>query len=568
MIYIFDDYTLDVDRHELCRAGQVVEIEPKVFQVLLYLLEHRDRVVTKDDLFTHCWPETFVSEAALTRCLAKVRQAVQASRAGTPIIKTIHRQGYRLMAAVTSLPAEPAAALQQEIPPSPAPPAVTSAPPSAPLMESVPLPSAPDIPAPAPPRRLGAERRQVTVLCCTLVDAARLVRECDPEDLHAVMHASHTACATIIERFAGHLAQYRDDGVRAYFGYPQAHDDDAPRAIYAGLQLVETLGQQPEVARVLGEALQVRVGIHTGLVVVGQREGDRSPPLAVGDTPTVAAALQTLAPPGTVVMSATTARLVAGYFVCEPLEAPELPDVAVALPVSRVVRPSGAQTRLDVATPRGLTPFVGREQELGLLLARWEQATDGLGQMVLLSGEAGIGKSRLVEVLSEQVLRQDAIRMVFRCSPYAQQSALHPVIEHLQRRLHWHHNDTPEVKLHTLEQALQTSRLPLEDVVPLLAALLSIPLPERYPPLSLSPQRQKQQTLEALGAWLLAETERQPVLAVWEDIHWADPSTLGWLSLLLDQTPTAQMLTLLLFRPEFRLPWSLRSHLTQLTLSR
>jgi hypothetical protein len=184
-----------------------------------------------------------------------------------------------------------------------------------------------------------------------------------------------------------------------------------------------------------------------------------------------------LAPPGTVVMSAATARLVEGYFVCEPLAVPVRPDVAGVLPVSRVVRPSGAQSRLDIAMPRGLTPFVGREQELGLLLARWEQATDGLGQMMLLSGEAGIGKSRLVEVLSEQGFRQGATRMVFRCSPYAQRSALYPVIEHLQRLLHWHRDDVPEVKLHTLEQALRSSRLPLDDVVPLFAALLSIPLP-------------------------------------------------------------------------------------------
>ncbi|HEY7491770.1 MAG TPA: winged helix-turn-helix domain-containing protein [Candidatus Tectomicrobia bacterium] len=252
MIYIFDDYTLDVDRHGLCRAGQVVYIEPKVFQVLLYLLEHRDRVVTKDDLFTHCWPETFVSEAALTRCLAKIRQAVQAGHAGSPVIKTIHRQGYRFVAEVTTLPTTPAATLSQERPPAPAPSGVTSSPPSPPPGEPAPPPSASDIPAPVPSRRLGAERRQVTVLCCTLVDATRLVRECDPEDLHAVMHTSHMVCATIIERFAGHLAHYRDNGVLAYFGYPQAHDDDAQRAIHAGLQMVETLGQQQEVARVLG----------------------------------------------------------------------------------------------------------------------------------------------------------------------------------------------------------------------------------------------------------------------------------------------------------------------------
>ena len=205
---------------------------------------------------------------------------------------------------------------------------------------------------------------------------------------------------------------------------------------------------------------------------------------------------------------------------------------------------------------------------MGLLRERWAQSRDGLGQVVLLSGEAGIGKSRLVRVLTERVADEGAPWLTLRCSPYHTNSAFYPVIEHLQRLLQWDRHETPAARLDTLEQVLRTTGLPLEDIVPLLAALLSLPVPEQYPPLALSPQRQKQKTQEALVAWLLAETVRQPVLAMWEDLHWADPSTLELLDLMLDHVPTARLLLVLTARPEFRPPWAPRSYVTQLTLTR
>jgi predicted ATPase len=315
--------------------------------------------------------------------------------------------------------------------------------------------------------------------------------------------------------------------------------------------------------------LAVRIGMHTGLVGVGAMgSGDRQESLALGDTPNIAARLQGLAAPDTVVISAATHQLVQGLFTCQALGAHTLKGVAQPLAVYRVLDTSVAQSRFEVAVSTGLTPLVGREEEVGLLRRRWEQVTEGHGQVVLLSGEAGIGKSRLMQELGEWVAHTGATRLAFRCLPYAQQSALHPVIEHLQRVLRVQRDDGPEAKLGKLEQMLQTYCFAQQEVLPLFAALLSLPHPQGAPPLTLSPQRQKQQTQEALIAWLCEEAERHPVLAVWEDLHWADPSTLEWLGLFLDQASTVQLLTVLTCRPDFRPPWTPRAHVTQLTLAR
>jgi class 3 adenylate cyclase/predicted ATPase len=406
---------------------------------------------------------------------------------------------------------------------------------------------------------------------CDLVDSTRLANRLDPEDYRTVVRAYQQTCATVIQPFDGHIAQYLGDGLLVYFGYPQAHEDDAQRAVRAGLGILEAM--QTLNARLAPDKdvhIAIRLGIHTGLVVVGAiGGGDRQEQLALGDTPNIAARLQGLATPDMLVLSAATYRLVQGYFVCQELGLHTVKGVDQPIAAYQVLQESAAQSRLDVAGTRGLTPLVGREEEVGLLLRRWAQSQDGLGQVVLLSGEAGIGKSRLVEVLREHAEREECTRMTFRCSSYYQQSALYPVIEQIQRRLQWRRDDTPEIKLAKLEQVLQAYRFSLDEVVPLLAALLSIPLPEaRYAPLSLSPQRQRQKTLEVLLAWLLAEAERQPTLAVWEDLHWADPSTLEFLSLLIDQIPTARLLALFTCRPEFRPLWSPRSYFTQLTLDR
>jgi TOMM system kinase/cyclase fusion protein len=415
-----------------------------------------------------------------------------------------------------------------------------------------------------------AERRQLTVMFCDLVDSTALAVQLDPEDLREVVRAYQEASAAMIQRFGGYIAQYLGDGLLVYFGYPQAHEDDAQRAVRTGLGLVTAIEElNTRLAQHTGVRLAVRIGIHTGLVVVGEMGGgSRQEQLALGETPNVAARIQGLAVPDTVAISPATFRLVQGYFTCQDLGSHTLKGLAAPLQVYRILRESAAQSRLEVAEASGFTPLVGRESEVALLLERWAQSQEGRGQVVLLRGEAGIGKSRLVEALSERVRREGATRIAFRCSPYHQNSALYPVIDHLQRFLQWQRDDTPEAKLDTLEQVLRMYRLPLEDVVPLFAALLSVPLPERYPALNLPSQRQRQKTQEVLVAWLLEEAERQPVLAVWEDLHWADPSTLEVLGLVLDQAPTARMLTLLTCRPELRPPWGSQAPVTQVILNR
>jgi predicted ATPase len=297
--------------------------------------------------------------------------------------------------------------------------------------------------------------------------------------------------------------------------------------------------------------------------------GGRHENLATGETVNIAARLEGLAPPNTVLITSVTERLVRGAFALENLGPQVLKGVAEPMPVFRVLRPLDTERNAEESLPDGGVFLVGRDEEIGILLRRWGQTNAGLGQVVFLSGEAGIGKSSLVKTLRTHVIRQGDTRIVFRCSPYHTNSALYPVIDHVQRFLGFQPDDTPAVKLDKLERALRSYRFASDDAVPLFASLLSVPLPEgRYAPLRLSPAQQRQQTQDALTAWMLEEAERRPVLAMWEDLHWADPSTLELLGLVVDQTPTASILNVLTFRPEFVPPWPTRSHLTPITLNR
>jgi class 3 adenylate cyclase/predicted ATPase len=414
-----------------------------------------------------------------------------------------------------------------------------------------------------------AERRHLTVMFCDLADSTTLSQQLDPEDLREVVRAYQATAAEIIQQYEGHMAQYLGDGLLIYFGWPVAHEDDAQRSLHAGLGIVEaiTTTLNPRLEAEKGVRLTVRLGVHTGPVVVGEMGGGgRHENLATGETVNVAARLEGLAAPNTVVISQVTARLVRGTFALENLGPHGLKGVAEPLPVFQVRGPLEAHE--DERVTAGVPFLVGRDEEVGLLLRRWEQSKAGLGQVVLISGEAGIGKSSLVEVLRAHVRQEGLPRIAYRCSSYHQNSALYPVIAHIERLLDLQRQDDAETKLDKLEQGLRPYSLPLDEVVPLFASLLSVPLHERYPAPTLTPQQQKRQTLDALVAWLLEEGEQQPVLVAWEDLHWADPSTLELLTLVLEQTPTVPMLHVLTSRPEFAPPWPMRSHMTPLLLNR
>jgi class 3 adenylate cyclase/tetratricopeptide (TPR) repeat protein len=430
-------------------------------------------------------------------------------------------------------------------------------------------PSGADAPSTlAPAYPAAAERRQLTVLCCDLVDSTALASQLDPEDYREVVRAYQARCADVVQRYDGYIAQYRGEGLLVYFGYPRAHEDDAQRAVRAGLEILDALAPlRTRLAEDQAVWLAVHLGIHTGLAVIGAiGTRGRQDVLALGDAPIVAARLQDVAAPDTVVVSDATWRLVQGFFAGHDLGPQTLKGMTTSVHMYQVLGMSGAQSRLEVTSPRGLTPLVGRETELTALVERWEEAKAGRGQVVVLNGEAGIGKSRLVRAVQDRLVDEPYTRPECRCSPYAQHSALYPVIALGRRLLQWQRDEAPEVTLNKLEAALAPYDVPLPEAVPLLASLLSLPLSGRYPPPQLTPQRQRQKTLETLLALLLGHAAEQPVLFIVEDLQWVDPSTLELLTRIIERGPTARILTLLTCRPDFHPPWGFGGHVTSLSL--
>ena len=424
----------------------------------------------------------------------------------------------------------------------------------------------------APPRRDDGERRQLTVMFCDLVDSTALSTRLDPEDLRDVIRAYHDACARVVARYDGYVAKYLGDGVLAYFGYPRAHENDAERAARTGLAIVEAIAAlRPMKDRLPELNLAVRVGIDTGPVVVGDLVGEGPTEQAgvVGETPNVAARLQALARPGQVVVGPLTRELIGEAFACEDLGAQSLKGLAAPLRAWRVLRERDSGDEAGFGRAGSKSQLVGRNEELGLLVRSWQASRSGHGQVVLIQGEAGIGKSRLVEALREQAANDDHAWVATRCSPYHTHSSLHPVIEHLKRVAAWAPEDDPQTKLGKLEGALAQQSLPLARAVPLYAELMSLPLPEgRYASLPASAEEVREQTLDALIGWLIEEAERRPVLRVWEDLHWADPTTLALLALCIEQSPTVSLMNVLTYRPDFVPPWTMRSHMTPITLGR
>ena len=413
----------------------------------------------------------------------------------------------------------------------------------------------------------GAERRQLTVLFVDLVGSTELSARLDPEDLASVIRAYQECCAQVIGRWGGHIAKYMGDGVLAYFGWPKAHEDQAERAVRAGLEVVNGVAT---LETSTGTALAARAGIATGLVMVGELigEGAAQEQAVVGETPNLAARLQAHAKPGSVVISQATRRLVGGLFELTDLGRRRLKGFAEPLSAWRVEGEGRAEGRFEALHGERLTPLVGREHELGILMERWAWARDGDGQAVLLSGEPGIGKSRVIRTLHERLRDELYTPLSHYCSPHHTNSALHPVIGLLERAARLDRAAPPEEQLARIEAMLIPTSGGPGEVAPLLAALLGVPSGERYPALTMTPEVQKRRTLLALLDQLEGLAARQPILALCEDAHWIDPSTLELLGLVIERIPQLRVLALITFRPEFQPPWTGYAHVTTLTMSR
>ena len=425
--------------------------------------------------------------------------------------------------------------------------------------------------APVVPGRTIAvsERRQLTVMFCDLVGSTELSTQLDPEDLRDVMQRFQESCVEVINRFGGHIGNYIGDGILAYFGYPRAHEDDAQRAVRAGLGMVEAIAALNSNGPQQGSQLAIRIGINTGLVVVGDiGTGESRDEMAVvGEAANVAARLQDLAEPGSVVVGASTYRLIEGLFVCDDLGALAVKGVRAPVNVYRVREPTGA-SRFEATTTRGLTPLVGREDEVRVLLSRWRQAKEGEGQVVLLSGEPGIGKSRIIQSLREELHDEQRINLHYFCSPFYSSSALYPVLDQLERAADLRRQDSPTAKLEKLEGVLARGSARPGESASLLAPLLSIPTEGRYPPLDLTPQQHRAKVFSVLLDQLSGLASRDPVLMIFEDAHWIDPTSIELFQLVVDRVQRLPILLVMVFRPDFTPPWSGFPHITPLALGR
>jgi TolB-like protein len=678
MQFSFNEYLLDTDRRELSHGSKPIAVEPQVFDLLAYLVQHRDRVVTKDDLLEAVWGGRIVSGSALTTRINAARRAVGDSGEAQRLIRTLPRKGVRFVAKVkeqvTSLDfaALPRAAEGSEEP----------------SIVVLPFQNLSDDPeleyfadglveeiitalsrtrglfviagnstltykgqpidekqvgrelglryvlegsvrkggnrlritaqlidaatgthfwadrfdgslhevlevqeriasgiagAIEPMLRAGeragglttgepalepcgmAERRQLTIMFCDLVGSTALAARLDPEDLHLVLEAYHAALAEEVGHFGGYVVKSMGGGVLVSFGYPEADEDDAERAVRAGLALVERVGQLD----VAGEPLTIRIGIATGLVLVGDLAGsggalERG---VVGEASNLAGRLQAMAKPGAILLDQQTRRLVGGIFDYSELGLREVRRFGEPVPVWQVLRPSQAESRFEALRGPALTPLVGRQEEIEILLRRWFRAKADDGQVVLISGEPGIGKSRLTIALQHYIDPALHTRIRFFCSPHHQDSAFHPVIAHLEHVAGFERNDDTETKLSKLESIFAHDSL-VDGDIGLIAELLSVPGGDRHPPPDLTPQRKKERIFAALLRQLDGISGRHPVLIIFEDLHWIDPTSREFVDQLVEQAGLYKVLLILTLRPEFLAPWIGQPEVTALALGR
>ncbi len=544
MIYFFDEYSLDSERRELRRGDHVVAVEPQVFDLLEHLIRNRGRVVDKDELIAEVWRGRIVSESTLSSRITAVRHAVRDSGAEQRLIRTLARKGFRFVGSVREQPRLEGEAADKLMPPASSP-----------------------APRPARSRTSAAERRQVTIMVCSIAEMATLSARCDPEELREVIAAYCRDIRAIVERHGGHVTRYTDDRVVGYFGYPQAHEDDAERAVRAGLAAANVIGELRTAG--LAEPMRGRVGIATGLVVVGNPVGDdpASEHVVSGETPYVAASLQALGDAGQVVISARTRQLVRNLFDYRELATPPPLGSAEAMAAAVVVGESRIASRFE-ALRASRNRLVGRDEERDLLLRRWRQAKTGEGRIVLIWGEPGIGKSHLVAAFQDAIQAEPHTSMRYFCSPHRMQTALHPVITQIEHAAAFDAGDDDRTKLDKLQRLLALSSHEPDRDVALFAELLSVPTDGRHAPLSLSSQRRKELLLESFVSQLEGLAARQPVLMVLEDAHWIDPTSRELFDIVINRVRALPALLIMTYRPEFVPPWLGQSHVTALTLNR
>jgi len=539
MIYGFGNLSLDPSCRELRRNGGLVAVEPQTFDLLLYLIENRHRVVSKDDLMAAIWKNRIVSESTLSSQIAVARQAVGDNGASQMLIRTLPRKGFRFVGKLF----EREQAIQvEELPARPKPS------------------EEPSINLPRP------ERRQISMLICDLINTHASGARQDPEDFIENVSQYHDQIKQVVGAYGGFVSKVSGDEILVYFGYPRASEDDAERAVRAGLAVIDSVSQL-NLRR--NNQLQARVAVATGLVVVGDLKiaGISNDDTAVGDLLPLAKQLLTHAQSSTVVISAATRRLIGELFFYRDLGAINSKSGPHPVEIWQVTGESKIPSRFEALRSRH-TKLIGRDEEIQILQRRWTQVQDGEGRVVLIYGEPGIGKSRLVLALQEAIADEQHRCLQFYCSPHRGQTALYPVINQIEYAAKLQPTDSDPIKIEKLKSLLSLSSQNVEGDAALLADLLSVSVDDSLSRLSLSPQRRKELILERFIAQLRGLAEKTPVLMVLEDAHWIDPTTRELFDIIAEQIRTLPVLLIVTYRPEFRPSWVGQSHVTVLTLNR
>jgi DNA-binding winged helix-turn-helix (wHTH) protein/tetratricopeptide (TPR) repeat protein len=549
LLYLFDNCSLDSDRRELRRAGRLVAVEPQVFDVLHNLIRNREHVVSKNALLADVWQGRAVSDATLSSRINSARAAVGDNGEQQRLIRTVRRKGFRFVGTVVEGTEALAEAAPQRREAAAGVPTAREA--SELALAAKPVAELP------PVSRFGggAERRQMTVM---LVGATAPSEHLDPEELYATMNAHHRRVREIVGGFGGYVARHTADTLMVYFGYPQAQEDDPERAIRSALAMIDTVNGSV----VPTPQPQLRIGIATGLAVVGELGGAgyAQEPSVVGEPPGLAERLHDLAAPQTIVVNAGARRVAGGAFEYRALVSP-------SVEAWQVLGASAAESRFEARHAAGWSSLVGRTAELELLRSRWRQVVDGEGRAVVIAGEAGIGKSHLVHALQQRLADEPHLQLRFFCSPYHRTSALFPISSYFGRAAAFQGDETAGDRLDRLNELLAPSAARPEQVG-LVAELLGLPPLGRYRPPELTPQQRKEKIFEVVLSHILALSRRQPVMMLFEDVHWIDPTSLELLTALIERAQNARMLVLVTARPEFIAPWARHAHVTSLSLPR